>query len=111
MERVRKAVHRTVIVVDIEGFGDRRRTAIHRVTARAGLYRALQQALGAAGIAWAQCDSADRGDGVLILVPAEVPKSPLVDAVPYALAVALRGHNIYTFSRGAYPAADGCSCW
>jgi tetratricopeptide (TPR) repeat protein len=87
------AVHRTIVVVDVEGFGNRRRTNAHRVAIRAGLYRALRWAFESAGVPWTECDHDDCGDGVYILVPAEVPKAPVVELVPPALVTALREHN------------------
>jgi hypothetical protein len=42
MAHSRSAVHRTILVVDVEGFGDPRRTNPHQVTVRDGLYRALR---------------------------------------------------------------------
>jgi tetratricopeptide (TPR) repeat protein len=93
MENRRLAVHRTIVVVDVEGFGDRRRTNPHQVAVRDGLYRALREAFGHAGIRWDSCGHEDRGDGVLILVPAEVPKGLLVESLPSALVAALRTHN------------------
>jgi len=66
MEGHLRAVHRTIVVVDVEGFGDRRRTNRHQVAVRQGLYRALREAFTGSGIAWADCDRADRGDGVFI---------------------------------------------
>jgi hypothetical protein len=87
------AVHRTIVVVDVERFGDRRRTNPHQVVVRDALYQALQQALAEAGVGWAVCRHEDRGDGVLILAPAEIPKAPFVDIVPRALAAALGEHN------------------
>jgi tetratricopeptide (TPR) repeat protein len=87
------AVHRTIMVVDVERFGDRRRTNPHQVVLRDALYQALQQALAEAGISWAACHHEDRGDGVLILAPAEIPKAPFVGTVPRALATALGEHN------------------
>ena len=89
----RLAVHRTIVVVDVEGFGDRRRTNPHQVAVRDGLYRALREAFGDAGIRWDGCGHEDRGDGVLILVPAEVPKGLLVESLPSALVAALHAHN------------------
>ncbi|HUK69360.1 MAG TPA: hypothetical protein VLW50_11520 [Streptosporangiaceae bacterium] len=89
----RLAVHRTIVVVDVEGFGDRRRTNPHQVAVRDGLYRALREAFGQAGIGWDGCGHEDRGDGVLILVPAEVPKGLLVESLPSALVAALHAHN------------------
>ena len=83
-------VHRAIVVVDVEGFGDPRRTNRHQVEIRDGLYRAMQDAFGRAGIPWDSCDHEDRGDGIFILVPAEVPKSLLVESLPPALVAALR---------------------
>ena len=96
----RLAVHRTIVVVDVEGFGDRRRTNPHQVAVRDGLYDALRESFGHAGIPWNGCDHEDRGDGVLILVPAEVPKGLLVESLPSALVTALRAHN------GAHPVLE-----
>ena len=93
MEDRRLAVHRTIVVVDVEGFGDRRRTNRHQLAVREGLYRAMREAFGRAGIPWADCGHEDRGDGVFILVPAEVPKGLFVGLLPSALVTALRRHN------------------
>ncbi len=89
----RPAVHRTVVIVDVERFGDPRRTNRQQMEIRDGLYRAMQDAFGNAGIPWDNCDHEDRGDGIFILVPAEVPKSLLVESLPPALAAALQDHN------------------
>jgi class 3 adenylate cyclase len=87
------AVHRTIVCVDIEGFGARRRTHPDQVAVRAGLYRALQQAFTRSGICWKDCYCEDRGDGALILVAPEVPKTLLAAGVPGELAEAAREHN------------------
>src|SRR6185312_12996359 len=84
---------RTIFVVDVEGFGDCRRTNPHQLAVRDGVYRALQQAFHNAGIPWADCRREDRGDGVFILAPPEVPKVLFVNALPHALVEALREHN------------------
>ena len=93
MEDQRLAVHRSIVVVDVEGFGDQCRTNPHQVAVRDGLYRALREAFGHAGIPWDDCGREDRGDGVFVLVPAEVPKGLLVESLPSALVAALRAHN------------------
>src|SRR5438477_2762757 len=87
------AVHRTIMVVDVEGFGDPRRTGVHQVGVRDGLYRCLERAFSRVGIPWADCYDEDRGDGVLLLAPAELPKSRFVELLPGALVEALTGHN------------------
>ena len=100
MEDLRLAVHRTIVVVDVEGFGDQRRTSRDQVAVRDGLYRALRDAFGRAGIPWDDCGHEDRGDGVFVLVPAEVPKGLLAESLPSALVTALRAHN------GAHPGPE-----
>jgi tetratricopeptide (TPR) repeat protein len=93
MERSRLPVHRTIIVVDVQGFGDQRRTNRHQVAVRDGLYLALEQAFREAAVAWDDCHPEDRGDGVLFLAPADVSKFSFVDVLPEALAEALHAHN------------------
>ena len=94
MEDQQLAVHRTIVVVDVEGFGDLSRTNAHQVAVRAGLYRAMREAFGRAGISWDECGHEDRGDGVFVLVPAEVPKGLLAGSLPSALVTALCAHNV-----------------
>ena len=53
----------------------------------------MREAFGWAGISWDDCGREDRGDGVFVLVPAEVPKGLLVESLPAALVAALRAHN------------------
>ena len=93
MEHNRPAVHRTIFVVDVEGFGDRRRTNQHRLAVRDAMYRILQQGFSNAGVPWADCYQESCGDGVFVLIPAEVPKGIFVESVPRVLAEALREHN------------------
>ncbi len=93
MTHPRPAVHRTLVVVDVEGFGDRRRTNQHQLAVRDGLWQALMRAFDDAGIRWAGCRREDRGDGVLILARAEVPKGRFTESLPGALAAALEEHN------------------
>lgn len=89
----RPAVHRTVLVVDVEHFGDRRRTNTNQVAIRRGLYRSLHSAFEAAAIPWHYCDKEDRGDGVFVLAACDVPKAAFVEALPMALVDALQRHN------------------
>src|SRR5215469_9844278 len=93
MEKVNLPVHRTIVAVDVEGFGDRHRTNPIQRTIRHGLYRAMQQAFAQAGIPWADCHREDRGDGIFILVGSEVPKSLFVESLPSALVGELCAHN------------------
>ena len=93
MEHRRLAVHRTIVVVDIEGFGDPRRTNRNQIAVRNGLYTVMQAAFYHAGIPWAEDGNEDRGDGIFVLVPPDVPKSLFAESLPSALVIALRAHN------------------
>ena len=87
-----QAVHRTIVVVDVEGFG-RRNTTAHQVKVRDVLNSAVRNAFAAAGVSWDECHIEDRGDAVFILAPAQIAKAPFVEIVPDALVAALTEHN------------------
>lgn len=107
MENRGVAVHRTIVAVDIEGFGDRCRTNRNQVAIREGLYGAMREAFGQAGIPWDDRDHEDRGDGIFILAGPEVPKSVFVESLPSALVSALCLHNGTHPGPERMPAADG----
>ncbi|MFJ9784948.1 hypothetical protein ACIRSS_35630 [Amycolatopsis sp. NPDC101161] len=94
MNYERPAIHRTIFAVDVEGYGDQRRTTPDRLAMREGLYRALGRAFDDAGVPWAACRSDDCGDGVFVLAPPQIPKGLFVEFLPNALAVALHRHNL-----------------
>jgi hypothetical protein len=89
----RRAVHRTIVVFDVERFGDHRRTNPHQRAVREGLYRSVGEAFEQAGLPWRQQDHEDRGDGIFVLLPPEVPKSLLVELLPSALVAELTAYN------------------
>ncbi|MGP4022594.1 ATP-binding protein [Actinomadura sp. 3N407] len=79
--------------MDVQGFGDRCRTNRDQIKIRAVMYRSLQDAFTRSGVRWGDCYHEDRGDGVLILVPASVPKELLVSPLPDELAAELDRYN------------------
>ena len=85
------AVHRTVLVVDVSAFSGRPRVPQEEI--RRGLYAALETAFVDNGLDWSSADHEDRGDGVLVLVTPDVPKSRVVDGLPHALLGQLRRYN------------------
>ncbi len=87
------AVHRAILIVDVERFGDPARTNADQLAVRDAMYQALRQSFSSGRISWADCVTEDRGDGVLVLVPPVVPKSWLVTRLPACLAEALVRHN------------------
>ncbi|MEV6448196.1 tetratricopeptide repeat protein [Amycolatopsis sp. NPDC051716] len=93
MEHSRLVVHRTVLAVDIEGYGNQGRTTPHRLVVRQGLDLALRRAFKEAGVPWFDCRHESTGDGTLVLVPAQVLKGPFVEVLSVALARELEQHN------------------
>jgi tetratricopeptide (TPR) repeat protein len=90
---MRQGLHRTIVVVDVAGFGDRSRTNEHQVAVRTGLYAALRRAIEDVNVPWHDCDHEDRGDGVFVLAPPTVPKVVFAEKLPHRLANAIREHN------------------
>jgi len=90
---VPSATHRTILLMDVEKFSDHGRTDSQRRRMHSGLYDLLQDAFEAAGIGWDSCYREDRGDGAMILAPADIPKARFSDQLPYRLARTLRDYN------------------
>jgi hypothetical protein len=87
------AIHRAILIVDVENFGDPARTNTDQLAVRDKVYKALRQSFARARISWAECVTEDRSDGALVLVPPTVPKSWLVTRLPAHLTEVLVRHN------------------
>ncbi len=88
-------LHRTIVVVDIAGFTHPVRTFVHQDEMHHSLYQMLLQAFIEADIDLTAdgCVVEDRGDGVLILLPPQIPKRLLADRLPDRLVAGLKRHN------------------
>src|SRR6266540_5263915 len=86
--------HRSILVVDIEGFTRDDRTGPIQLELRRTLRRALQDALAAAAVSPRACTWQDTGDGFLLAIRPDVPKSLLLDPVVAHLASRLDHHNV-----------------
>ena len=82
-----------MVLVDVEHFGDPERTDHHRLSVRDGVYGSLASAFAEAHIPWQDCEIHDCGDGAMVLVPAQVSKSRIVQLLPDQLVTALAKHN------------------
>ncbi|OLT12514.1 hypothetical protein BJF79_22015 [Actinomadura sp. CNU-125] len=87
------AVHRSIVCVDVEGYGHHSRTDWDRVAVREAMYGALDRAFTDSGAPLDSCYYEDRGDGAMILVPPDVPKGLLAANLTDALAAPLVRHN------------------
>ncbi|MEV0681469.1 hypothetical protein AB0I60_33600 [Actinosynnema sp. NPDC050436] len=86
-------LHHTILALDIERWTDPARTDEHRRVMHRGLFAAVRQALDDIAIAWDSCLVENTGDGMLVLIPAEVSGSRLIDLLPSRITAAVRRHN------------------
>ncbi|GCD95196.1 hypothetical protein [Embleya hyalina] len=86
-----KSRYMSILVLDVERFG--RRSDVTQEWVRGRLYELLHSALESAGIAWDACVVEDRGDGAILLIPANVPKEDLTDLFIDRLHAGLRNHD------------------
>jgi hypothetical protein len=99
MQRQTVAVHHTIVVTDIENFTDPGRTNLDQLAIRDELYRIIEGSVSAAGVDWQACNVEDRGDGVFILIPSDVPKALLATKVVGQLAKRLARYNASCLAR------------
>jgi hypothetical protein len=90
---VSAAVHRSFVVVDVESYGAPDRTSPHRTAVREGMYQVLMTAFAECDLPWDDKAVDDAGDSLMVLLPADVPKSVLVERLPERVVAALRRHN------------------
>ena len=93
MSQLGPTEHRTIVVADVADFTNPARKVIDMDAIHQGLYEVLEAAFTDSGVDFDLCTHEDRGDGTLILVPANVPKSQLADRLPDRLVAAVRRYN------------------
>jgi hypothetical protein len=84
-------LHQTILLTDIEGSGQS--DDLVRRVRRHHMYEAVQYALEAAEVRRTDQRLEDRGDGVMVLVSATVPKAALLRAVLSEIPARLHGYN------------------
>lgn len=84
----------SIVVMDMAGSG--RWDDRAQLRARAALDEMVRAAFRTADIAWQTLVVEDRGDGIIVLVPATVSKVDIFDPLVPALDAALREHNSMT---------------
>ncbi|MET9227277.1 hypothetical protein [Lentzea sp. NPDC003310] len=68
-----------VLTLDVRSFSGLSNTSM--LTTRKSLYRIVIESFGAGGVRWNDCAHEDRGDGILVVVPATVPKTAVLGPV------------------------------
>jgi hypothetical protein len=83
----------SIFYTDVAGFSAPCRTEADRQLVRDRLYEILRGALESSGVSWACCYHEDRGDGILLIVPPDIPTRAVADPLLVLLAAELRRHN------------------
>ncbi|EGD43664.1 serine/arginine repetitive matrix protein 2 [Nocardioidaceae bacterium Broad-1] len=84
-------VHKTLLVLDIEKFGPRQH--IEQAEAQRVMYGFLEQVLAKAEIEQTSARVEDRGDGVFVVLDADVAKAKLIRSILTELPTALYDYN------------------
>ncbi|HEY7484923.1 MAG TPA: hypothetical protein VH912_10735 [Streptosporangiaceae bacterium] len=93
LEGFRRAQHCVIFAVDVAGFTDVKRDDEVQLAVRDALYGLLIEAFGGAHLPWEECLHEDRGDGILVIIPAKMPSATVVDPLMERVRAGLRHHN------------------
>jgi hypothetical protein len=88
-----RAQHCLLFAVDIADFTDVKRDDEVQLAVRAALYGLLIESFDDAHLPWDQCLHEDRGDGILVIIPAKMPSASVVDPLLGHIRAGLRRHN------------------
>lgn len=83
--------YRPMMVIDVEHSAGRGDVAL--INNRAMLLGVLCDVFSESRVDWDSCHSQDTGDGVQLVIDAEVPKARLIHPLVHDLAIRLRAHN------------------
>ncbi|WP_426512320.1 hypothetical protein ACPPVO_17835 [Dactylosporangium sp. McL0621] len=83
--------HSSLLAVDVEAYASR--TEAGQAAVRRAMHDTIRQAAHGAGIPWDECERQDQGDSLLVLAPAYVPVTGLIDPFVARLDGLLRRHN------------------
>lgn len=89
----RGSLHHVIVGVDIVGFNAPGRDDEVQLALRRALYLMLTEAFEAAAVPWHECVHEDRGDGAVVLVPAEIPAETVIGPLLTHLGAGVRRHN------------------
>jgi hypothetical protein len=82
-----------LFAVDVAGFTDAKRDDEVQLAVRDGLYGLLIESFNDANLPWDQCLHEDRGDGILVIIPAKMPSASVVDPLLDHIRAGLRRYN------------------
>jgi hypothetical protein len=88
-----RAQHCVLFGCDVAGFTDDRRDDEVQLAVRAALYGLVSEAFDEAHLPWDECLHEDRGDGILVVIPARMPSATVVDPLLVHIHAGLRRHN------------------
>ena len=80
----------TVVLTDVVGFGSHERTSRDRLLIRQAILDMMQATL---GDIWPECEWADRGDGIRLVIPPNIATRRVVECLINQLPRELKRHN------------------
>jgi hypothetical protein len=89
----RRAQHCVIFAVDVAGFTDVKRDDEVQLAVRNAMYGVVIDAFNGAHLPWEECLHEDRGDGILVIIPAKMPSATVVDPLFDRVRAGLRRHN------------------
>lgn len=89
----RRSQHCVLLAVDVAAFTDPVRTDQVQLAIRRALYEVVTGAFDDCPLGWEDCLHEDRGDGMLVVIPARMPTITVVDPLLGRLAERLCRHN------------------
>jgi hypothetical protein len=93
MPQVGRSQHCVLFAVDIAQFTAAGRDDEVQLAVRDALYRLLIESFDGSGISWRTCVHEDRGDGVVVVIPAHMPTITVIDPLVEQIQMRLRRYN------------------
>jgi hypothetical protein len=90
---VGRSQHCVLFAVDIAQFTAAGRDDEVQLAVRDALYRLLIESFEGSGISWRSCVHEDRGDGVVVVIPAHMPTITVIDPLVEQIQTRLRRYN------------------
>jgi hypothetical protein len=88
-----RSQHCVLFAVDIAQFTAAGRDDEVQLAVRDALYRLLIESFDGSGISWRSCVHEDRGDGVVVVIPAHMPTITVIDPLVEQIQMRLRRYN------------------
>ncbi|MPZ81848.1 MAG: hypothetical protein GEV28_16190 [Actinophytocola sp.] len=91
----------SLVAADVVGFGRQRKNLQVQIYLRDSLHTLIENAFVKSEVDFRQCYSEDRGDGLVVAVPPDIPTAQLIHPFVEYVRAGLRLHNMEDYSKGS----------